>query len=478
MSEFARIEESFIDGQWISTASSRILDLVDPVIEEEVGSLALGGAADVESAVSAARRAQADFGNTSREERLEMLVRILKCYSEAADQLAWDTCYDIGAPIEFSRKLQVVSGAANLRSTIEALRDFSFVRSIGHSEVERQSIGVCGLITPWNWPLNQITAKVAAALAAGCSMVLKPSEYAPRTARTFARVLEAAELPPGVFNMVFGDAEAGSALSGHPGIAAISFTGSTAAGIRVAQTAAPNVARVSQELGGKSPYIVADGETLADGVADCTRRCMANAGQSCNAPTRLLVPAGRIAEAESVAAETVAAIAVGNPRDTKTQMGPVVNRRQFEQIQEKIGIALQSGAKPIAGGTGRPEGIKRGFFVRPTVFSNVDNAAELAQEEVFGPVLAIVPYESRAQAVELANASRYGLAAYVVHDRPDAAREIASSLRSGMVHINFAGSDAAAPFGGFGHSGNGRERGVFGIEEFLEVKSIFGHKRL
>lgn len=476
MSEAVQINESYIGGDWLTPLENHVLDIVDPATETPVGELSLAGIDDVAKAVHAAQLSQAGFGQTTREERIDILSRILHLYLESSEDLAWDTCRDIGAPIEFSRRLQVASGASNLRSSIDALKSYSFVEKIGNSEVERGPTGVCGLITPWNWPLNQITAKVGAAIAAGCSIVLKPSELAPRTAYRFAQILDAAGLENGTFNMIVGDARAGAALAKHAGISAISFTGSTAVGIDVAMTAAPNVTRVSQELGGKSPYIVVDGDCLPKAVADCTRRCIANSGQSCNAPTRLLVPANRIAEAEAVAGQTVEAIKIGDPRDSQTQLGPVVSRRQFERIQESISEGIDSGAKVVSGGLGRPAGAERGFFVRPTVFSEVDNASGLAQEEIFGPVLAVIPYKSTDEAIELANASRYGLSAYVAHDQADVARDIASRLRAGMVHINFAGTDPAAPFGGYGHSGNGRERGVFGMEEFLEVKSIFGHR--
>lgn len=464
----------YIDGAWVEPAAARALDVIDPATEEVCGHISAGSAEDIDRAVKAARRAFASFSRTSREERVALLQRILEAYRRRIEEVADAITEEMGCPFGLSRKAQAEVGVLHIEGGIEVLKRFAFEEDRGATRILREPIGVCGLITPWNWPINQIAAKVVPALAAGCTMVLKPSEEAPFSAHLWAEILHEAGVPAGVFNLVDGTgAEAGAALSSHPDVDMVSFTGSTRAGVEVARAAAPTVKRVAQELGGKSPCIVLDDDQLAKNVIRCIRHVMRNSGQSCNAPTRLLVPRARLADAVQAAREAAEKTTVGDPR-SGAHMGPVVNRTQWEKIEKLIQIGIDEGATLVTGGTGRPGGLERGFYVRPTVFAEVDNSMTIAREEIFGPVASILAYDSLEEAIAVANDTPYGLAAYVWGSDLEAVRKVAARLRAGQVSINGADDDLA-PFGGYRMSGNGREGGDFGLAEFLEVKAVMGY---
>ena len=383
---------------------------------------------------------------------------------------------EMGAPWGLARGAQALSGSQHIRAAIKALESYAFEEHLGTTNVVREPIGVCGLITPWNWPMNQIAVKVAPALAAGCTMVLKPSEIAPFDAMVFAEILDAAGAPAGVFNLVNGDGPGvGTAISGHRDIDMVSFTGSTRAGVLIAQNAAPTVKRIAQELGGKSPNILCDDETFEKAVEEGATEMFDNTGQSCNAPSRMLVPRHRMDEAAAIAARVANGIKVGNPREDGVQMGPLVSRAQWDKVQGLIQAGIDEGATLVTGGTGKPEGLDKGFYAKPTVFADVSNDMTIAREEIFGPVLSIIPYDDIDEAVRIANDTPYGLSGYVSCADLEQARDIAARLRTGMVHINGAHLDSAAPFGGYKQSGNGREWGHHGIDEFLELKSVYGY---
>jgi aldehyde dehydrogenase (NAD+) len=384
---------------------------------------------------------------------------------------------EIGAPWGLAKGAQAGSGPQHIKAAIRALKTFPFEERNRSTLIVREPIGVCALITPWNWPVNQVVVKVAPALAAGCTMVLKPSEIAPFDAMIFAEVLDAAGVPAGVFNLVNGDGPGvGAALTQHPDVAMVSFTGSTRAGVAVAQNAAPTVKRVAQELGGKSANVLLEDADFEAAVRGGAENCFDNTGQSCDAPSRMLVPRDRMEAAAAIAADVAQATQVGDPRDDATEVGPLVSEQQWNKVQALIQKGIDEGATVAAGGIGRPEGLDTGYFVRPTVFSNVSNDMTIAREEIFGPVLSIIPYDDEDDAVDIANDTPYGLSGYVSSGDLDRARRVASRLRTGMVHINGADLDSMAPFGGYKHSGNGREWGAHGIEEFLEVKSIYGYE--
>lgn len=466
----------YIDGAWVDPERPAVLDVDNPRTEQVSGRIALGSAADVDKAVRAARRAFPGWSATSREDRLAVLGAILAEYRQRLGDLADAVGEEMGAPPGLAGGPQVNLGLAHLAAAIDALTNFEFESDRGATRVIREPIGVCGLITPWNWPLNQIAAKVYPALAAGCTMVLKPSEVAPYSGQIFTEIISAAGVPAGVYNMIFGDGPGvGAAISAHPGIDMVSFTGSTRAGIEVARNAAPTVKRVSQELGGKSPNIVLDDEAFAEGVAAGVSAMMLNSGQSCNAPSRMLVPSSRMDEAIAIAREVGAAVTVGDPAD-KTAIGPVASKVQFDKIQRLIQQGIDAGADLVVGGTGRPEGLDTGYYVRPTVFANVTNDMVIAREEIFGPVLCILGYDDLDQAIDIANDTDYGLAGYVWAADIEQAREVARRIRAGSVAINHA-FDIAAPFGGYKSSGNGREWGDFGFHEYLEVKAALGYSR-
>lgn len=466
----------YIDGRWVPSEATNILPVIDPATEEAYAGIALATAGDVDRAVRAARRAFPSFSATSRAERIELLESVIAEYERRSEDMAAAISREMGAPLVFSRNAQAAAGLEHLRTALAVLRDYEFDEVMNDTVIAREPVGVCGLITPWNWPMNQVACKAGPALAVGCTMVLKPSEVAPMSALLFAEIMHAAGVPAGVFNLVNGDgAVAGNALSQHPEIDMVSFTGSTRAGVLVAKAAADTVKRVHQELGGKSPNIVLDDADLEATITRSVRSCFSNSGQSCNAPTRLLVPKHMHDQAVAIARQAAEATRVGDPRSKETQIGPVVSEVQFEKIQRLIETGISEGATLVAGGPGRPEGLERGYFVRPTIFANVNNAMTIAREEIFGPVLSILPYESEDEAVAIANDTVYGLSSYVTSGDRDRARAIARRIRAGMVHINGAPEDIAAPFGGYKQSGNGREWGRYGFEDFLEIKSMFGY---
>ncbi|MET3471516.1 aldehyde dehydrogenase (NAD+) [Novosphingobium sp. 1529] len=471
MREYTRF---YIDGQWVEPAGQETLDVLNPATEAVAGRIALGTAADVDKAVHAARRAFPGWSATSREDRLAILGSILAEYQKRADDLAAAVTEEMGAPVSLARNAQVQIGLAHLATALEILKTFPFTQERGQTLIAREPIGVCGLITPWNWPLNQITCKVAPAIATGCTMVLKPSEIAPFSAQIFTEILEAAGLPAGVFNLVHGDGiGVGVPLSSHPEVDMVSFTGSTRAGIEVARNAAATVKRVAQELGGKSPHIVLDDAYLPQSVAGGVQGMMINSGQSCNAPSRMLVPAARMAEAIESARAAASSITVGPP-DGNAQIGPVASQAQFDKIRGLIQSGIDEGATLVAGGVARPEGLDNGYYVQPTVFANVTPDMTIAREEIFGPVLSIMVYQTLDEAIEIGNDTEYGLAAYVSGADIDTARKVAARMRAGQVSINGA-RDLMAPFGGYKRSGNGREWGDFGFHEFVEVKAVLGY---
>jgi aldehyde dehydrogenase (NAD+) len=464
----------YIDGRWVDPAELTTLDVENPATEQACGRIALGGAADVDRAVTAARMAFASWSQSSRQERLELLQSIATEYQKRAPDLAAAVTEEMGAPASLAEKSQVPLGLAHLSVAIEVLRSFSFEEPLGAALLVKEPIGVCGLITPWNWPLNQIAVKVFPAISTGCTVVLKPSEIAPFSAHLFAEVMHAAGVPAGVFNLLHGDGPGvGAALSCHPGVDMISFTGSTRAGIEIARNAAPTVKRVAQELGGKSPKIIIDDASFADGVGRSVAAMMGNSGQTCAAPSRLLIPDTRMDEAIAVVRKAAAEITVGDPR-SNVRMGPVSSKAQFNKIQALIRRGVDEGATLVVGGSGRPAGLARGYYVKPTVFANVTSEMTIAREEIFGPVLSILGYRDVEHAIAIANDTEYGLAAYVHGVDLEQARYIARRIRAGQVMINDA-YDFHAPFGGYKKSGNGREWGVYGFNEYLETKAILGY---
>ena len=466
--------KNYIDGQWVAS-SGGLHDVINPATEKPIGQVAFGTPEDVDRAVAAARAAFEEFSQWSVEQRLELLGRIADAYKARYDDMAAAITAEMGAPAGFALKAQAGSGLGHVKATIAALRDFEFEEKIGQSAVLKEPIGVCGLITPWNWPINQIACKVAPALAAGCTMVLKPSEIAPVDATIFAEILDAAGVPAGVFNLVHGDGPGvGAAMSSHPGIDMMSFTGSTRAGILVAKAAADTVKRVAQELGGKSANIILESAPLDKAVVAGVRTMFSNSGQSCNAPSRMLVPAGRYEEAVAIAVATAEKTVVGDPLAEGTHIGPVISESQYNRIQGLIEQGIAEGARVAAGGPGKPEGLETGYYVKPTVFRNVSNDMTIAREEIFGPVLCMIPYATLDEAIRIANDSEYGLSGYVYGGTREEALAVARRLRTGMVHLNGAPNDVQAPFGGYKKSGNGREWGALGIEDFLEVKAVMG----
>ena len=465
----------YINGEWVKPAGRKPLDVINPATETAFTSISLGTADDVDAAARAARAAFPAWSQTSRDERLALLDKILAGIKARAEELAQAISQEMGAPISFARTAQVGTGIAHFATARQILSAYEFEEARGSTQIIKEPVGVCGMITPWNWPLNQLTCKVAPALATGCTMVLKPSEVAPVSAMILAEIIHDAGVPKGVFNLVNGDGPSvGAAISAHPEIDMVSFTGSTRAGREVAKAAADTIKRVCQELGGKSANIILDSADLPAAVKGGVMGCFGNCGQSCNAPTRMLVPQSRMAEAIEVARATAAKAVPGNPADDTTRLGPVVSQAQYDKIQALIQAGIDEGATLVAGGTGKPEGLETGYFVRPTVFANVRNDMTIAREEIFGPVLCIIGYEDDADAVRIANDTVYGLSGYVSGE-PEHARAIARQIRTGMVHLNGAGPDFAAPFGGYKQSGNGREWGPEGFHDFLEIKAIMGY---
>ena len=465
----------YINGEWVDPAhDAQTLDVINPSNEEVVGRIALGSAADVDRAVEAATAAFASFSKTTREERLELLGKIVAGYQARIDEIAETISQEMGAPMWLAKAAQAPSGMAHFATAIEVLKGYEFEEQRGSTAIRKEPVGVCGFITPWNWPINQIACKVAPAIAAGCTMVLKPSEVAPLNAILLAEILHEAGVPEGVFNLVNGDGPTvGAAISAHPEIDMVSFTGSTRAGREVAKAGADSIKRVTQELGGKSANIILDDADLEAAVKGGVQACFMNSGQSCNAGTRMLVPRDKHAQALEIAKAAAEATVVG-PADTQVSIGPVVSEAQYEKIQALIHKGVEEGAELVAGGPGKPDGLETGYYVKPTVFGGVDNDMTIAREEIFGPVIAILPYDSEEEAIRIANDTVYGLSGYVQSGDVEHAKRVAAQLRTGNVHLNGAGPDFSAPFGGYKQSGNGREWGDHGFEEFLEVKAVFG----
>jgi aldehyde dehydrogenase (NAD+) len=465
----------YINGEWVEPAGRETIDVINPATEEAFATISMGTAEDVDAAAKAARAAFPAWSQSSVEERIAVLKKIMAGIQARSGDLAAAITSEMGAPVGLANAAQVPSGLGHFAAVLPVLENYKFQETRGSTLIVKEAAGVCGFITPWNWPLNQIACKVAPALAAGCTIVLKPSEVAPINAYILAEIIDECGLPPGVFNLVNGDGpNVGAAISAHPEVDVVSFTGSTRAGREVAKAAADGIKRVTQELGGKSANIILDdvadfGKAVFSGVLNC----FGNSGQSCNAPTRMLVPKARMAEAIESAKAAAAKAVVGDPTNEGTSLGPVVSELQFNKINALIEAGIKEGAELIAGGPGRPDGLEKGYYIKPTVFANVTNDMTIAREEVFGPVLTIIGYEDDAEAVAIANDTEYGLSGYVSGE-PAHAQQIALQIRTGMVHINGAPLDISAPFGGYKKSGNGREWGLEGFEEYLETKAMMG----
>lgn len=474
-----RKTDFYIDGKWVAPVTPRELDVINPADEQPFATISLGSKADVDKAVAAARRAFGTWSCVRHEERLAAVERLLEAYKARMADMAQAISREMGAPIRLATESQATAGAYHIKNFIRALKEFRFEHPLDPRNPEhlivREPIGVCGLITPWNWPMNQVALKVVPAVAVGCTVVLKPSEVAPMSSIVFAEIMEAAGFPAGVFNMVNGDGPTvGEAMSAHPGIDMMSFTGSTRAGVAVSKASADTVKRVALELGGKSPNLVFADSDLEKAVIRGLDHMFENTGQSCNAPSRMLVERPVYERAVEIAAAHTKTVKVGNPAEDGDHIGPLVSEAQFDKVQGLIEIAIKEGARLVAGGPGRPEGFNRGYYVRPTVFADVSNDMTIAREEVFGPVLAMIPFDSEEEAVAIANDTPYGLSSYIQSGDPERIRRVARQLRSGMVQVNGKSRGPGAPFGGYKQSGLGREGGVFGIEDFLEVKSIAG----
>ena len=476
--ESAMIERKqfYIDGAWVDPVTPRDHHVINPATEEPIAVISLGSEADAVKAILAARAAFPAFSETSVDERIALMEKIIALYSAKMPEIAQAISQEMGAPMWLASAAQAPSGLSQLMGALNALKEFTWEHSRGNTRIRYEAIGVCSLITPWNWPMNQIGCKVGPALAAGCTMVLKPSELAPLDAMILADIIHEAGVPKGVFNLVNGDGPGvGSVLSTHEEVDFVSFTGSTRAGIEIAKSAAPTVKRIAQELGGKSPNIVLEDADLQKAVSSGVMQVMTNSGQSCNAPTRMFVPRPKLGEAAAIAKATAESVVVADPAgDKRFAMGPLANGRQFEKVQSLIEIGMKE-AELVTGGLGRPEGFNKGYFVRPTVFVSQTNDTTIAREEIFGPVLTMIPYDTEEDAIRMANDTVYGLSGYVQSENLDHARQVAKQIRAGMIHINGASTDSVAPFGGYKQSGNGREWGDFGLEEFLEVKAVMGY---
>ena len=466
----------YINGQWVDPVTPKTIDVINPATEDSAGRISAGSAKDIDKAVAAAKAAFPAYSRTSREERLDILERLLAIYKRRYDEVAEAISDEMGAPLPFAQRAQAATALGHFSTAIEILKTFPFEEKHHNVHIVKEPIGVCGFITPWNWPINQILCKVAPAIATGCTMVLKPSEVAPFDACLLAEMFDEAKVPAGVFNLVNGDGPgAGAPLSAHPDVDMMSFTGSTRAGILIAKAAADTVKRVSQELGGKSANIVLDDADFPKAVSAGVAHMMGNSGQSCNAPSRMLVPMKRHDEALALAKAAVEKVKVGDPRAEGTTMGPVVSEVQFNKIQGLIQKGIEEGATLVTGGPGRPDGLNKGYYVRPTIFGNVTNDMTIAREEIFGPVLCILPYKDEEEAIRIANDTVYGLAGYVQSGNIERARKVAAQIRAGNVSINGASGDFHTPFGGFKQSGNGREWGEYGFDEFLEIKAVAGY---
>ena len=467
------LEKFYINGSWVDPIKKETIDIINPANESIVGKLSVGSAEDIDKAVKAARTAFSSFSESSKKERLDLLNTIRNIYKKRFDDIADAIMTEMGAPINLARGAQAMVGLGHLKTAIRVLEEHKFEYVHNGYTVRHEPIGVCGLITPWNWPINQIVSKLGPCLASGCTAILKPSEIAPLSANIIAEIIHEAGTPSGVFNMVHGIGPiVGEAMSNHPDIDMMSFTGSTRGGIAVAQASAKTVKRVSQELGGKSPNIILDDEIFEKSVIDGVNGTMSNTGQSCNAPTRMLVPTTRHDEALKIARDAAEQLTTGNPKNEETDIGPLVSEVQYNKVQRLIKAGISEGATLVTGGSGKPEKLDSGYYVRPTVFGNVNNKMEIAREEIFGPVLSIIPYNSEEEAIEIANDTEYGLAAYVSGENKDKMMMLARKIKAGQIHLNHGSAGTNAPFGGFKQSGNGREKAEWGLEEFLEVKAI------
>jgi aldehyde dehydrogenase (NAD+) len=466
----------YIDGAWVDPIETKEFKVINPADETVAGVISMGSPKDVDRAVAAARRAFDSYSRSSQAERLALMERILAAYKAHYDEIAQAISTEMGAPMTLAKGSQTRIGVGHISAMVDVLKTFKFEEMRGNVRLVQEPVGVCALITPWNWPMNQVAAKVVPALAAGCTMVLKPSEFAPFSAILWAKVMHEAGVPAGVFNLINGDGiNVGAPLSSHRDVDMVSFTGSTRAGTEVARNAAASVKRVHQELGGKSPNVLLDDADFERAVEKSVLHVFQNSGQSCNAPTRMLVPAAKLAEVEAIAKRvTDTLVKVGDPTSEKTTVGPLVSKLQYERVEGYIAKGIAEGAKVVTGGAGRPEGLSKGYFVKPTIFSNVRNDMTIAREEIFGPVLCILPYQTEEEAVQIANDTPYGLAAYVWSQDKVRARRVGSRIRAGQVALNGASGDMQTPFGGFKMSGNGREYGEFGLRDFLEVKAMIG----
>ncbi|MBT5388536.1 MAG: aldehyde dehydrogenase family protein [Porticoccaceae bacterium] len=467
------LRQFYINGQWVDPIQANDSAVENPATEQQIATISLGTAADVDAAVAAAKAAFPIYAQTSVEERIALMEKLLAIYMDRYDEMAVAISMEMGAPISFASAAQADCGRGHIKAAIESLKKYEFSRQLGSTLVVKEPIGVCGFITPWNWPINQISCKVAPALATGCTMVLKPSEIAPISGYLFTEMMDQAGFPEGVYNMVNGDGPAvGAAISSHPDVDMVSFTGSTRAGILVAKAASETVKRVTQELGGKSPNIIFEDADLESAVSAGVIGMMGNTGQSCNAPSRMLVHSSVYDQAVEIARQTAEKIAVDDPMKEGMHLGPLSSRVQFDKVQGLIEIGLQEGAQLVAGGVGKPDGFDTGYFVKPTIFAGVNNQMAIAREEIFGPVLVMIPFDTEEQAIEIANDTAYGLAAYLSTSDQQRAQRVARQLRAGMISLNSASQDYSAPFGGYKQSGNGREWGEFGFDDYLEIKGI------
>ena len=467
----------YINGRWVDGAAQSLCEVINPATEQAVALINLGAETEVDSAVAAAKAAFEAYSQTTIEERMALLSKIIEIYQKRYNDVAEAIRLEMGAPSQLAATAQAGSGLAHLAEALKVLQSYEFEEVKGAHRVVKEPIGVCALITPWNWPMNQIACKVAPALATGCTMVLKPSEVAPLSAYVFAEIMDEAGVPAGVFNLINGDgAGVGTLLSKHKDVDLVSFTGSTRAGSLIAQNAAPTVKRVTQELGGKSPNIVLPDADIQEAVVRGAMHMFHNTGQSCNAPSRMLVHRTQLAEAEAAAAQAASLVVVGNPEDETTTMGPLVSQVQFDRVQGLIAKGLEEGARLVCGGLGRPDGLEQGYFVKPTVFSDVNNDMTIAREEIFGPVLVMIPYDSEEEAIRIANDTNYGLAGYVQSGDIERARKVAARIRAGNVKINGASGGTDIPFGGYKQSGNGREWGAHGFTDYLEIKAMEGYE--
>ena len=463
----------YINGEFVDPSSKETLEIINPATEEKIGIVALGSTSDVDKAVYSARKAFNVSSKLSKKDRLDILETIRENYKKRYKDISEAIRLEMGAPVKLAEGSQAATGLGHLKTAMRVLEKHEFEYRHEDYIVREEPIGVCGLITPWNWPINQIVSKFAPAFAAGCTVVLKPSEIAPLSAMIIAEIIHESQIPPGMFNLINGLGNVvGEAMSSHKDIDMMSFTGSTRGGVAVAKASAINVKRVSQELGGKSPNLILDDNSFATSITNGVIHVMGNSGQSCNAPTRMLVPRSRHDEALKIAKSALEKINVGDPIDENSDLGPLVSKNQFDKVQKLIKKGIEEGANLVAGGSGRPNGYEKGFYARPTIFGNVSNQMVIAKEEIFGPVLAIIPYDNLDEAISIANDTIYGLAAYVTGEDREKCLEISRELRAGQISINYGSSGPSAPFGGYKQSGNGREKAEWGLTEFLEVKAI------